>query len=260
MSITRYAGWALIVAALLWLTMIACIELGRRIGLSRIRKLGTEARVGVGIADALVYGMLAFLVGFTFSGAAARFDHRRELVANEVNAIGTAWARLDLLPAQDQAILRPLFRTYLDALLTSYTKLNDTTYVLIEAPAVRDAGQAIWTQAVATTLSPRGEGVRQLVIPSLNEMFDSIEEERLARRIHPPRIIFGTLVLIALLGSVFAGYGIASGVRNWIYIIGFATSTALAIWVILELEYPRLGMVRVDGMDQALVELRATFR
>ena len=99
-----------------------------------------------------------------------------------------------------------------------------------------------------------------LVLPALNDMFGAVEDERLARRIHPPQVIFGTLALMSLLAALFAGYGIASGVRNWIYILGFATATAFAIWVILELEYPRLGLVRVDGMDQALVELRATFR
>lgn len=260
MSLARYGGWAMMVSIVLWLTMVACLEIGRRVGLARIRRLGTEGRVGVGVADGLVYGMLAFLVGFSFTGAAARFDHRRELVATEVSAVGTAWARLDLLPAEDQAALRPLFRGYLDALLTSYVTLEDTTDAFGEPPAIRNAQQAIWTQTVAVTLAPRGEGVRVLVLPSLNEMFDAVEKERLARRIHPPSITFATLALIANLGALFAGVGIASGTRNWLYMLGIATVTAFAIWVILELEYPRLGIVRIDGMDQALMELRATFR
>jgi len=32
---------------------------------------------------------------------------------------------------------------------------------------------------------------------------------------------------------------------------------ALAVYVIIDIEYPRLGLIRVDAFDQALVDLRA---
>ena len=31
---------------------------------------------------------------------------------------------------------------------------------------------------------------------------------------------------------------------------------ALAVTIIIDIEYPRLGLIRVDAFDQALVELR----
>jgi hypothetical protein len=31
---------------------------------------------------------------------------------------------------------------------------------------------------------------------------------------------------------------------------------ALTVYIIVDLEYPRLGMIRVDAFDQALVEVR----
>ena len=33
-------------------------------------------------------------------------------------------------------------------------------------------------------------------------------------------------------------------------------SIALTVYVILDLEYPRLGLIRVDAVDQVLIELR----
>ena len=41
--------------------------------------------------------MMGLLLAFTFTGAASRFDQRRELIVQETNSIGTAWLRLDLL-------------------------------------------------------------------------------------------------------------------------------------------------------------------
>ena len=40
--------------------------------------------------------------------------------------------------------------------------------------------------------------------------------------------------------------------------IGFAP--ALAVYVILDLEFPRLGLIRVEEFDRALEELRQTMK
>jgi hypothetical protein len=33
---------------------------------------------------------------------------------------------------------------------------------------------------------------------------------------------------------------------------------ALSIYLILDIEYPRLGLIRIDAFDQSLIELRAS--
>jgi hypothetical protein len=44
--------------------------------------------------------------------------------------------------------------------------------------------------------------------------------------------------------------------RSWVHILAFAVIIAVTMYVILDLEYPRLGLIRLDAFDQALVELR----
>ncbi len=69
------------------------------------------------------------------------------------------------------------------------------------------------------------------------------------------------LATVALAGALLAGFGMASGrTRNWVFMVGFAATTAVALYVIVDLEYPRLGLIRVDSFDQALVEVRATMK
>jgi hypothetical protein len=53
-----------------------------------------------------IFALLGLLLAFTFSGAASRFDARRGLIIEETKAIGTAWLRLDLLPAAVQHLRR----------------------------------------------------------------------------------------------------------------------------------------------------------
>jgi hypothetical protein len=40
--------------------------------------------------------------------------------------------------------------------------------------------------------------------------------------------------------------------------IGFAAVMAITVYVILDIEYPRRGLIRVDRFDHALVDLRAS--
>jgi hypothetical protein len=78
---------------------------------------------------------------------------------------------------------------------------------------------------------------------------------------HPPAIVFVMLGLLALAGALLAGYGMAGGqTRSWIHMVGFATTIALAIYVTLEFEYPRLGFIRLHDFDQALVDLRSSMK
>ena len=100
-----------------------------------------------------------------------------------------------------------------------------------------------------------------LLLPSLNEMFDSIEEERFSRRIHPPFIIFAALVVASLATALLAGYSIAGDRgRDWLHRIGMTATIAFAIFVIVELEFPRLGLVRIDATDRAIAELLTTLK
>jgi hypothetical protein len=74
---------------------------------------------------------------------------------------------------------------------------------------------------------------------------------------HPPLIVFVMLFGLALAGSLLAGYGMtASKIRCRFHMLGFALVMATAIFVILDLEYPRVGLIRVDDFDQVLLDLR----
>lgn len=242
-----------------FLGMLLFFEVGRRLGKRAIAKRGESARAGLGGIDSSVYALLALLVGFTFSGASARFDHRRELIVQEANAIGTAWLRIALLPAERQPPIRDSFKRYLDGLIEVYQAPAGTQAEARKREALALGENDLWLRAVAACVHPDGEKARMLLLPELNEMFDRVDEERLARRIHPPLVIFAMLALSALMAALFGGYSMSNAPRhNWLVIVGTSATIALTAYLILELEAPRLGLVRVDEFDKAIVELRAT--
>ena len=99
----------------LLLGILAFLEVGRRIGLHRKQVDPEGAGAGLGAIDGAVFGLMGLLIAFTFSGAATRFDARRQLVGQEANDIGTAYLRIDLLPQAAQPALREDFRNYTEA-------------------------------------------------------------------------------------------------------------------------------------------------
>jgi hypothetical protein len=78
--------------------ILLAIEGGYRLGRWRSHRTDQEKETPVGAAVAAGLGLLALLVAFTFGLAASRFEARREVLLDEVNAIGTAYLRAGLLP------------------------------------------------------------------------------------------------------------------------------------------------------------------
>ncbi|HTN73298.1 MAG TPA: DUF4239 domain-containing protein [Methylomirabilota bacterium] len=248
-------------AVTLFLGMLLLLEVGRRIGIRRIVKEAEGARAGVAAVEGAVFGLLGLLIAFTFSGAASRFDMRRHLIVEETNAIGTAYLRLDLLPADAQPALRESFRRYVDARLAVYRKIPDIAAVKAELAKVTKLQGEIWTQALAACREGGSQPAIMLLLPALNQMIDITTTRTMATQMHPPTIIFAMLGGLALLSALLAGYGMAGGTtRNWIHMLGFAAIMAVTVYVILDIEFPRLGLIRVDAFDQALVELRESMQ
>jgi hypothetical protein len=244
------------------LGMLLLLEIGRRIGTHRLLQDPEGARAGTGAIEGAVFALLGLLIAFTFSGAASRFDSRRALIIEETNAIGTAYLRLDLLPASAQLSLRDLFRQYVDARLEAYRKIPDLQAALAELDKATRLQGEIWSQAVA---AGRIEGApppaTMLLLPALNQMIDITTTRTMAVKTHPPVIIFVMLFGLALASALLAGHGMAgSKSRSWIHLLSFAAVMAVLIYVILDIEFPRLGLIRVDAFDQVLVELRESMK
>jgi hypothetical protein len=238
--------------------MLIMLEWGRRSGARMRAKLAQGASAGIGAVEAAVFALLGLMVAFTFQGAAARFDQRRALIVEEANAIGTAWLRLDLLPQGVQPKARELFRSYLDSRLEAYRKIPDLKAVEAELENTAGLQVEIWRVAIAAQ-SEVGPIIVTGLLPSLNAMFDIVTTRTAAARTHPPMIVFGLLTFLAFASAFYAGHGMSgSSVRSWMHIIGFASVLTITIYVIIDLEYPRLGMIRVNDFDRVLIELRQT--
>jgi hypothetical protein len=246
-----------------WLTsgllagIIVLLDVGRRVGARRLARDAAGARAGTGAVEGAIFALLGLLIAFTFSGAASRFDARRQLIVQEANNIGTAWLRLDLLPEAPRREVQALFRQYVDSRLLAYRKLPDLEAAKSELARSVQLQKVIWTRSVAACQTGEGQRASMLLLPALNQMFDIVNDRTASALTHPPKIIYGMLIALTLAGALFAGIGMGGAkTRSWVHIIGFATIMAASVYVIIDLEYPRSGLIRIDAVDQWLVDVR----
>ena len=139
---------AAIFAISLLAAMVVCLELGRRYGLKNLVDEPEKAATGKRIVEGAFFGLLSLLIAFSFSGAVSRFDHRRELIIEEANDIGTAYLRVDTLAPEVQPQMRDLFRAYLDSRMAVYHAIPDLEAAKQEIARSTDLQNQIWHLAV----------------------------------------------------------------------------------------------------------------
>jgi hypothetical protein len=251
----------ILLLAALFGSMLLFVEAGRRAGEFQARRDPEGAKAGLGTVDGAVFALMGLMIAFTFSGASTRFDARRAMAVEEANCIGTAWLRLDLLPTAAQPSLRDKFRDYTTARLAAFQKVPDLEEAKAELGRADALQAAIWTQAVAACRDSGGTSATMLLLPSLNEMFDAAATRTRAALMHPPGMIYGLLFLLVLASSMLAGYNLGvAKVRTWVHTLTFVAAIVLAVYVILDFEFPRIGLIRIHAVDQVFVDLLGSMK
>ena len=102
--------------------------LSARIGSSFLkRRLNLEdgVREDFSVILTATLTLLVLIIGFSFLMGINRYEQRKNYEEAEANAIGTEYARADLLPAADAARVRALLRNYLDDRILFYKTRNE---------------------------------------------------------------------------------------------------------------------------------------
>ncbi len=250
---------AVFISAALFLAMTGAQLAGHRLGRQRIATEGDKANSGARSVEAAVFGLLGLLVAFTFSGASTRFEHRRDLALEHINALGTAWMRLDLLPPEDQGPVRSLFRDYVDGVYAASLPAADTGSLAPLEAEMNRLQAAIWSMSVTAAARSGENYVPTVLLPALNDMFDLTASRLYAMRIHVQPEVVGMLIMMAILAAFIAGNGQAELVRpDLVHMILFAAVVSLWLYAILDFEFPRLGLITQDSGRGLLQAFRAT--
>lgn len=235
---------------LLFAAVYIAMEVGRRFG------RGTEDTPGAGAVNGAIFAILGLILAFSFSGAASRFDQRRDLIVQEANAIGTAYLRVDLLPVDAQPAMRAAFKRYVNARIAAYANVDDDVAFRAGLHKANAISQSIWNDAIAAGRRPDAlPAVNIVLLPALNAMIDITATRAFMTLMHPPAVIRYMLIALALVSALLAGIGFGAARKQvWVHELAFAVIMTLTIFITIDLEYPRTGFIRVDAFEHAVID------
>jgi len=243
----------------MFLLMLLCLEIGRRIRLSAfIRKnLLSSSSISNGPVETVIFALFGLLLAFTFTGAGTRFEARLHLISTEINTIGTAYLRVDLLPKEVQPQMRNLFKQYTLVRADVYKNVMDDAYTKSMSDSTINLQNQIWSLAVNyCEKTGASRDCSKLVIPTLNEMFDITTTREMAGMNHPPDIIYIMLISLSLFSALLVGYDLPrSNRRNLLYMLSYALIISLVLCVIIDLETPRYGFINIRYLDQVFIDM-----
>lgn len=224
-------------------------EIGCRLGAKSPDRERDQVRAHITTIQSALLGLLALLIGFTFSIALSRYDARRDLVLGEANAIGTTALRAQFLPEGHSATAIGLLKDYIDTRFI-YSQGHEPSDATAQALLSK-----LWAEAVfATGQDPKSVSAG-LFAQSLNEVIDFNEKRHITNRNHVPEVAFLLLFALSAVAVGFMGYGAGLiGTRQRIPNAIIALSIAVVIMMIADLDRPKRGLITVD--QQALTDVR----
>lgn len=203
-------------------------------------------------------GLFFFLLlaAIQIGGATQRMAERRNLLVQEVNAIGTAWLRIDMINAADQPLLRDQFRRYVDGRINYYrhvANLDKRDAIAVEVAAIQKEIWASSMRAAARSSPPFAASYASAV----NDMFDVSTTQTVAQKVHPPVVTYLFLCFLALVCGCFVGLNLANvkGGSLAHQALDALVMTA-ALHIIVGFEFPRIGTIRIDQSDALLIAQR----
>jgi len=239
--------------------MVAAVAVGvaarkvsdRDPSLERIAGEGLE-----GVIVSAVLGLLALLIGFTFSIVLNRFEARRDLVLQEANAIGTVYLRAQLLEEPHRARVSRLLVTYTDNRIALATASPGGAGVLLARNdrLITD----LWAATAAAVVTIKDPGVSSAFVVGMNSLIDLDTARKVARSVHLPAEVFVVLLGFLVVAAAMLGY-LSVGRRGKVALSLMILLVALSLLLILDVDRPTGGGIREDQtpMEQLKASLKA---
>jgi hypothetical protein len=253
--------FAALIAAAFFVSSLFLLNYGRHLGL-RYLKQDMGIMAGLTTVEGAIFALIGLLLAFTISGALQRFDDRRQLVIQEANAATTAHDRLGLFAGDVGRDLQNKLEDYLQARIDLYRMPHD--YSLMkrteyfskqQEDKILSLKKRLWNAAIGACPRSNFHPACAQALPTLANLFEVARLRLGAAEKHPPQVIYVMLFGLGLGGSLLAGFGMAAArSRSWVHMLIFATTLTVTLYALTDMEYPRLGLIRIDNFDHFLVE------
>jgi hypothetical protein len=245
----------LLVALGLIAGVVAAHELGFWLG-SLIRSADEPFDRQIALVRTSTAALVAFLIGFAFSGAASRFIERLDIIVKEANALGTAYLRADTIAEPQRGELKAALREYTAdrVQLLSGEKRDQIEPLLAKVSGLHGR---MWRSAITATQD--NAPLMAVVLPPINEVIDLHSTHLAMARRHLPLPLMAALLGTAAIGVGLLGFGNGRAGRRFSLLDSvYGAVLAVALWMTIDLDYPGIGIIGLNNRN--LVETLAAMK
>lgn len=246
-----------ILFAILFMLVLGSIYLGIVVGIRRRKAADGEPEAPRGTVVGATLGLLGFLLAFTFAQGTSRFEARRHLLVEEVNAIGTAYLRADLLQEPQRSELRKLLREYVDVRATPPHDVKTVMWIKTESERLHGL---MWEQIKALQQPDRAWQLGGLIMQAMNDVIDLHTVRAttvLIQRI--PGAVWLALFAVMVVAMFQVGYHFGlGGKHNPLLLIGLALSFSITLWMVIGLDRSSHPSLTVN--QQPMIDLQQSLQ
>jgi hypothetical protein len=253
--LNRLPGPALL--ALVISALCAALAMGFGLGLRQRRAEQEREFSQLSTLQAALLGLLALLLGFSFSLATTRWELRKHAFIDEANAIGTTYLRTSLLPEPQRKDIAALLVQYVDVRLSPEVMERDPAGRARNAVEAHRLQSRIWQLAMAAVAVDSRPVTTGLFVPALNKMIDAHGTCVALLEDHVPESILWLLMAVATGAIGLTGFAAGlTGLRNLVAGGLVSLLVGCVIVLIVDLDRPAAGLIRVSVAS--LRDLRAS--
>lgn len=224
-------------------TLVA-LALGYLTAYRYVKQAPDKAGWAFGLGQAAVFGLIALILGFSFSYAASRFEARSNLVVDEASSIWSTYLRAAFLPHEQAKLFRKILVDYTRTRLKVYAEVRSMRAVDESLAHGRVLQGQLW--GIASSAA-RHDYYYMDLTRSVIETIAVSDRQEAALNNHVPRAIIGIIFLSTLVGAFLLGltFGRAKA-PNPVLAILFCLLFAATVYTIIDLDHPQGGFIGVD--------------
>jgi hypothetical protein len=249
---------SVVISVSLFLLILLANEISYRIARRSTSKADQGLSTQTNAIQAGVLGLLALLLGFSFNMALQRFDARSTAIIEEANSIGTAWLRTSLLPEETASEVASLLSDYVDVRLEGGgIDMADPAKRETVAARTLQLQMQLWQVVTEAASSDLPAAKVSLIIQALNQVIDDYGKRQAQLDKHVPEVVLLLLFVIFIVsGSILgAAAGLAGG-RPVLATVSMAALIVLVIFIVIDLDRPRRGLIQVDQSSMMALRLQ----
>ena len=233
-------------ALFMLVAMLAAIGLGFVVGELRLHKYEGENNGNESLVAALL-GLMALVLGFTFSYNLARQDNRKAAIIEEANAGGTAFLRADLLPADARLQMQQAVLAYMQTRTLEGVDVGNPQELRAAIDLSLEKQAALWPLAVSLSDGTVAGAERSLLLSAMNDLIDMHTVRLAAAADRMPNAVFVFAVTIAVMAMFVAAQNASmAGDRPILRMSVYSAVITIVTALILDFDQTSRGLVQLN--------------